>query len=85
MQLCSKLKQLNQKGKSMKSLINKQKFIAAIVVALLLASLTTAVIYHQSNKALKSELKEEKLKSETLLSEKLALAKEIEKLKTEGL
>jgi myosin heavy subunit len=41
------------------------------------------VIYHQSNKTLKSGLKDEKIKSETLLSEKLALAKEIEKLKTD--
>lgn len=67
----------------MKSRIKKEKLIAAIVVVLLAASMTGMVIYHQSNKTLKSGLKDEKLKSESLLSEKLALAKEMEKLKTD--
>jgi peptidoglycan hydrolase CwlO-like protein len=67
----------------MKSRIKKEKFIAATVVALLVISMAGMVIYHQSNKTLKIGLKDEKIKSETLLSEKLALAKEIEKLKTD--
>ena len=67
----------------MKTRIKKEKFIAGFVVALLAISMTGMVIYHQSNKILKSGLKDEKLKSESLLSEKLALAKEIEKLKTD--
>ncbi len=67
----------------MKSRIIQQKLISAIVVVLFAASMTITVVYHQSNHALKSGLKEEKLKSESLLSEKLALAKELEKLKTD--
>ncbi len=65
----------------MKSRIIQQKLILAIAVVLLVASMTITVVYHQSNKTLKSELKEERLKSESLLSEKLALAKELEKFK----
>ncbi len=60
-----------------------QQLILAIVVLLLAASMTITVIYHQSNKFLKSDLKEEKLKSELLLSENLSRAKEIAKLKIE--
>jgi peptidoglycan hydrolase CwlO-like protein len=67
----------------MKPKIKKEKLIAATVVALLVISMAGMVIYHQSNKTLKSGLKDEKLKSETLLSEKLAFAKEVEKLKTD--
>lgn len=67
----------------MKTRIKKEKFIAGFVVALLAISMTGMVIYHQSNKTLKSGLKDEKLKSESLLSEKLALAKEIERLKAD--
>jgi len=67
----------------MKPKIKKEKFIAATVVALLVISMAGMVIYHQSNKTLKSGLKDEKIKSESLLSEKLAFAKEIEKLKSD--
>ncbi len=52
-------------------------------VGLLAISMTITVVYHQSNKTLKTELKAERLKSESLLSEKLALDKELIKLQTD--
>lgn len=64
----------------MKTKIKKEKLIAATVVVLLAVSMAGMFFYHHANKDLKSGLNDEKLKSESLLSEKLALAKEIEKL-----
>jgi peptidoglycan hydrolase CwlO-like protein len=67
----------------MKTGMNKERIIAATTTALLVISLIGTGIYYRSNNNLKGGLKDEKLKSETLLSEKLALSKEIEKLKNE--
>jgi hypothetical protein len=67
----------------MNSRINKERVIAATTTTLLVLSLIGIGWYYRSNNSLKSGLNDEKLKSESLLSEKLALAKEAEKLKND--
>lgn len=67
----------------MKTKMNKEKIIAATTTALLVVSLIGTGIYYRSNAVLKGGLKEEKLKSESLLSEKLVLSKEAEKLRND--
>lgn len=57
--------------------MKKEKLIAGIVTVLFVASLITVGIVFRSNLSLKSGLNEEKLRSESLLSQKLALDKEI--------
>jgi peptidoglycan hydrolase CwlO-like protein len=63
--------------------MNKEKVIAATATILLVLSLIGTGLYYRSNNSLKSGLDDEKLKAESLLSEKLALAKEAEKLKND--
>lgn len=63
--------------------ISKERMIAAIVTVLLVLSLIGTGLIYRSNGSLKSGLNDEKLKSESLLSEKLALAKEADKLKND--
>lgn len=65
----------------MKPKLNREKVIAASVTFLLFASLIGLLVYQSSNKSLKEILNSTKLKSETLLSEKLNLDKEILRLK----
>jgi hypothetical protein len=67
----------------MNSRINKERVIAATATILLVLSLIGTGWYYRSSNSLKSGLDDEKLKSESLLSEKLALAKEAEKLKND--
>ncbi|MFO7614969.1 MAG: hypothetical protein R6W71_10050 [Bacteroidales bacterium] len=67
----------------MKTRMSKEKIIAATTTALLVVSLIGTGVYYRSNNTLKGGMKEEKLKSESLLSEKLALSKEAEKLKND--
>ncbi|HNQ83926.1 MAG TPA: hypothetical protein PLW31_03230 [Bacteroidales bacterium] len=63
--------------------MNRERVIAATTTILLVASLIGTGYYYRTSGTLKSGLNNEKLKSESLLSEKLALAKEIEKLKSD--
>ncbi len=67
----------------MNTKMSKEKVIAATTTVLLVLSLIGTGLYYRSNGKLKGNLDNEKLKSESLLSEKLALAKEIEKLKND--
>jgi chromosome condensin MukBEF ATPase and DNA-binding subunit MukB len=67
----------------MKAKINKERMIAAGTTALLVISLIATGLYYRSNQSLQGNLDKEKLKSESLLSEKLALSKEAEKLKAD--
>ena len=65
----------------MKSKLNREKVMAASLTFLLFVSLIGLGLYQSSNKSLKDLLSSTKLKSEALLSEKLILDKEINKLK----
>lgn len=61
--------------------IGKEKIIAGSLTVLLLAAVVTGSIFFKSNVSLKSNLSESKLRAESLLSEKLALDKEIVQFK----
>ena len=63
--------------------MKKEKLTAGILTVLFVASIITSGIVFKSNLSLKSGLDDEKLRSESLLSEKLALDKEIEKFQKE--
>lgn len=67
----------------MKTSFSKEQIIAATTTALLFISLIAIGYYYDSNSSLKGGLNQEKLKSESLFSEKLALSKEAEKLKSD--
>jgi len=68
---------------SMKTSFSKEQIIAATTTALLFISLIGIGYYYNTNSSLKGGLNQEKLRSESLLSEKLALSKEAEKLKSD--
>lgn len=68
---------------TMKSPVIKAKTIALTTVILLIVSIVGLGLLQKSNKSLKTILSETKLKTETLLSEKLMLDKQIEKFKNE--
>lgn len=59
--------------------IMQPRVLASIGTVLVLSLLVTSLWLHDSNKGLKLGLNSEKLKSETLLSEKLAIEKDIAK------
>ncbi len=61
--------------------IGKEKIIAGSLTVLLLAAVVTGSIFFKSNVSLKTNLSESKLRAESLLSEKLALDKEIVQFK----
>jgi hypothetical protein len=63
--------------------LRKEQIIAAAATALLFISLIATGYYYSSNNTLKLGLNKEKLTSESLLSEKLALIKETERLKAD--
>jgi len=63
--------------------MKSEKKITAIVVFILIAALIATGIFYTSNKSTTKNLNAEKLKSEMLLSEKLALQKEIESFKNQ--
>jgi prefoldin subunit 5 len=67
----------------MKTKIQKEKLVAGILTLLFVTSLITAGVVFKSNLSLKSGLNKEKLRTESLLSEKLSLDKEIDKFKKE--
>jgi predicted nucleic acid-binding Zn-ribbon protein len=71
----------NQKRIAMKTILTKENRITAGVVVLLIMALIATGIYYSSNKSLTKNLNSEKLKSEMMLSEKLALQKEIDTFK----
>jgi len=75
---------MNNNEQSFKPEIMKsEKKITAIVVFILIAALIATGIFYTSNKSTTKNLNAEKLKSEMLLSEKLALQKEIESFKNQ--
>jgi peptidoglycan hydrolase CwlO-like protein len=61
--------------------MKKEKVIAASAVILLIISFIITVLFYNSNKSLTKNLNKEKLKTEFLLSEKLALQKEVDIMK----
>lgn len=61
----------------------REQIIAAVATALLFISLIGTGYYYHANSNLKGGLNQEKLRSESLLSEKLSLTKEAEKLKAD--
>ncbi len=65
----------------MKTYSVKEKTIAGIAAVILLSAVIASAYYISTNSSLKSGLNSERLKSESLLSEKLALDKEINQLK----
>lgn len=67
----------------MKTPFGKEKIIAGVAAIVLLLAVLTSAYYISTNSSLKSGLNSEKLKSESLLSEKLALDKEIMQFKHE--
>jgi peptidoglycan hydrolase CwlO-like protein len=73
----------NQKRITMKTILTKENRITAGVVVLLIMALIATGIYYSSNKSLTKNLNTEKLKSEMMLSEKLALQKEIDTFKNQ--
>lgn len=62
-------------------LMKKEKVFATRAVITLIVSLIITGFFYNSNKLLAKKLDEEKLKTEFLLSEKLALQKEVEIMK----
>lgn len=62
----------------MKKKLSKDRMIAAGAVIFLIAAIIGTSLFYNSNKSLTKNLNNEKLKSEMMLSEKLALQKEIE-------
>ncbi|HAQ19312.1 MAG TPA: hypothetical protein DCR40_08795 [Prolixibacteraceae bacterium] len=62
----------------MKTIEKRGKTSIAITVLILIAALIGTGIFYSSNKSLTKSLNDEKLKTEMILSEKLALQKEIE-------
>lgn len=67
----------------MKKKLNKEKVIAVAAVVLLLATLIGTFSLYNSGKSLKNSLNDEKLKTEIMLSEKLALQKEIDNFRNQ--
>ena len=65
----------------MKNAIQNPKVIAGTVTFLFAIALIGLIAYHNANRSLEDGLNNERLKSERILSEKLALDKEINKLK----
>jgi chromosome segregation ATPase len=63
--------------------IEKSKLIAGIATFLLFGSMIMTVIVSNKNADLKTGLNDEKIKSETLLSGKLSLEKEIQKMRND--
>lgn len=61
--------------------MKKEKVFATRAVITLIVSLIITGFFYNSNKLLAKKLDEEKLKTEFLLSEKLALQKEVEIMK----
>ncbi len=62
----------------MKTTIEKGKMISITALVLLIFALIGIGVYYSANKSLSKNLNDEKLKTEMMLSEKLALQKEIE-------
>lgn len=60
---------------------SKETIIAGVVTIMFFTALGFALFYSTDNKSLNRDLKAEKLKSEKMLSQKLALDKDISKLK----
>ncbi|PKP50112.1 MAG: hypothetical protein CVT92_14670 [Bacteroidetes bacterium HGW-Bacteroidetes-1] len=67
----------------MKTKLNKEKIIAGSAVVLLLVILIGTFSLYNNGKSLKSNLNSEKLKTEMMLSERLALQKEINNFRTQ--
>ncbi|MDP2336447.1 MAG: hypothetical protein Q8N05_08370 [Bacteroidota bacterium] len=63
--------------------IKKEKLITGGAVIILIVALIGAGLFYNSNRSLTKNLNNEKLKSEMMLSEKLALQKEIETFKSQ--
>jgi peptidoglycan hydrolase CwlO-like protein len=66
----------------MKTNVMRRRIITATSVILLAAALVTAGLFYRHNKALKTTVQTEKIKSEALLSEKLQLKKLLDELNT---
>ncbi|MTI26243.1 hypothetical protein [Fulvivirga kasyanovii] len=62
---------------------SKETIIAGVVTVMFFTALGFALFYSSDNKTLNRDLKAEKLKSEKMLSQKLALDKDISKLKAD--
>jgi len=67
----------------MKRKLNKERVIAVGAVILLLATLIGAFSLYKNGISLKTSLNDERLKTEMMLSEKLALQKEIDNFRTQ--
>ncbi len=67
----------------MKTIEQRERRITAIAVIILIAGLISTGIFYTVNRSQLKNLNDEKLKSEMMLSEKLALQKEIESFKTQ--
>lgn len=67
----------------MKTIEQRERKIAAIAVIILIAGLISTGIFFTINRSQLKNLNSEKLKSEMMLSEKLALQKEIESFRTQ--
>ncbi len=67
----------------MKTIEQREKRITAIAVLILIAALIGSGLFYSTNRSITKDLNNEKLKSEMMLSEKLALQKEIETFKTQ--
>ncbi len=67
----------------MKTIEQRERRITAIAVIILIAGLISTGIFYTVNRSQSKNLNDEKLKSEMMLSEKLALQKEIESFKTQ--
>ena len=67
----------------MKTIEQREKRITAIAVLILIAALIGTGLFYSANRSLSKNLNGEKLKTELLLSEKLALQKEIEDFKAQ--
>lgn len=67
----------------MKTIEQRERRITAIAVIILIAGLISTGIFYSVNRSQLKNLNDEKLKSEMMLSEKLALHKEIKKLKSQ--
>lgn len=61
----------------------KEKVIAGTATAIVAASMIFSITYYNKNESLKTNLDDEKLKSEQLLSEKLQVDKEVARLQTD--
>lgn len=71
------------KQEIMKTIEQREKRITSIAVLILIAALIGTGLFFTANRSLTKDLNNEKLKTEMMLSEKLALQKEIESFKTQ--